>query len=218
MNWILDWRAAGFSSFPVGGKAQALGSLSAGGFPIPRWVVIPPSAFDACLSANQRNLLNQAARAAQAREILQDLAPASELMEAVRVYLATHFPNTDSFAVRSSALDEDGAQASFAGQLESHLNVTRETLAARIADVWRSGFSERIFLYRQQAGLANPPTAPAVIIQEMIPADSAGVAFSADPVTGRRGAAVVASVFGLGEALVSGEKNSDLFEVDRGGK
>ncbi len=122
------------------------------------------------------------------------------------------------WAVRSSALDEDGQAHSFAGQLESFLNVRREELVEKIGAVRQSGFSERIALYRRQAGLPLPPPMPAVIIQQMVPAEMAGVAFSADPVTGRRGIAVVAAVRGLGEALVSGEKTGDSFQVDRAGR
>jgi phosphohistidine swiveling domain-containing protein len=122
------------------------------------------------------------------------------------------------WAVRSSASDEDGQTHSFAGQLESHLNVDRDHLTEKIRAVRQSGFSERILLYRRQAGLPLPPPVPAVIVQQMIPAETAGVAFSADPVSGRRGIAVVAAVRGLGEALVSGEKTGDSFQVDRAGR
>ncbi len=121
------------------------------------------------------------------------------------------------WAVRSSAVDEDGQAHSFAGQLESHLNVTRGDLLEKIGAVRKSGFSERIVMYRRQAGLSLPPPMPAVIIQQMVPAETAGVAFSADPVSGRRSIAVVAAVRGLGEALVSGEKTGDSFQVDRAG-
>jgi len=218
MSWIIDWDAADFETQPVGGKARALGSLSAAGLPIPQWSVLPAIAFEASLSADQKVSLSKLSSAVDALEILKNLIPNEEIVSALFEHLDHHFANVTQFAVRSSALDEDGVKASFAGQLESHLNVPRDEIAQRIADVWRSGFSERIFLYREQAGLPNPPPAPAVILQAMIPAESAGVAFSADPVTGRRGVAIVASVFGLGEALVSGEKNSDTFEVDRHGK
>lgn len=122
------------------------------------------------------------------------------------------------WAVRSSAVDEDGQAHSFAGQLESFLNVAREDLVEKIGAVRQSGFSERIVLYRQQAGLSLPPPMPAVIIQQMVPAETAGVAFSADPVSGRRGIAVVAAVRGLGEVLVSGEKTGDSYQVDLAGR
>jgi len=104
---------------------------------------------------------------------------------------------------------------SFAGQLESYLFVTRDNLPQRIADVWRSGFTDRIIAYRRNAGLDPLPAPPAVIVQRIIDGDVSGVAFSSDPVSGRRGVAVVAAVWGLGQALVSGEADADTWHVGR---
>jgi len=173
---------------PVGGKARALGILTRAGFAVPPWVVVLPAARDAALSA---------------------------LAEALGPFLSMH---KGPFAVRSSAADEDGADHSFAGQLESFLNVETADLPDAIRRVWASGFSERIVQYRRQAGLPLPPPVPGVIIQVMVPAEFAGVAFSADPVSGRRGLAVVAAVQGLGESLVSGASTGESYQVDRSGK
>jgi S-adenosylmethionine:diacylglycerol 3-amino-3-carboxypropyl transferase/phosphohistidine swiveling domain-containing protein len=120
-------------------------------------------------------------------------------------------------AVRSSASEEDGVAHSYAGQLESFLNVSPADVPARVVDVWQSGFSERIQAYRHEHGLTGQPPVPAVLVQRMVNADTAGVAFSADPVSGRRGIAVVSAVAGLGDKLVSGECNADTFTVDRAG-
>ncbi|MGA7951707.1 MAG: PEP/pyruvate-binding domain-containing protein, partial [Thiobacillaceae bacterium] len=121
------------------------------------------------------------------------------------------------FAVRSSALEEDSAAHSFAGQLESYLNVGPDAVAAQVAQVWRSGFSERIVTYRMQAGLPALPNAPAVIVQRMVVGEVSGVAFSADPVSGRRGVVVISALPGLGTALVSGEASADTWRVGRDG-
>lgn len=126
-------------------------------------------------------------------------------------------PEARYFAVRSSALDEDGSEHSFAGQLDSFLFVPPERILEKIEAVRRSGFSERILAYRRERGLAGDPRPPAVLVQRMIDAEAAGVAFSADPVSGRRGWAVVSAVFGLGSALVSGEADADMFTIDRAG-
>ena len=123
------------------------------------------------------------------------------------------------FAVRSSALDEDGSQHSFAGQLDTFLFVGEHDVCGKVAAVWRSGFSDRILQYRRQRGLtSSPSSAPAVLIQKMVDADVSGVAFSADPVSGRQSLAVVSAVPGLGTALVGGEAAADVFKVDRAGK
>jgi phosphohistidine swiveling domain-containing protein len=119
--------------------------------------------------------------------------------------------------VRSSASDEDSAQHSFAGQLDSFLFVRPEDVPEKVAAVWRSGFSERILAYRRENGLPLLPQPPAVLVQRMVNAEVSGVAFGADPVTGRRGIAVVSALYGLGTALVSGECDADAYHVDREG-
>ncbi len=141
------------------------------------------------------------------------LPPSEELLA-----LATRLAGPGGLlAVRSSASDEDGAEHSFAGQLESFLNIAPAEVPARVEAVRRSGLSERVRAYRAERGLPPPATPPAVILQRMVPATAAGVAFSVDPVTGRRAHARVAAVRGLGEALVSGERDADTFTVDRAG-
>ena len=182
----------------MGGKAGALAALASAGLPIPEWFVITPAAFEKGDDAGQFRL-----DAALAREIV---TTARELA-----------PGTAWFAVRSSALDEDGAEHSFAGQLDSFLFVPAEGIPDKIERVCRSGFSERILAYRREHNLAGGPCPPAVLIQRLINAESAGVAFSVDPVSGRRGHAVVSAVLGLGTALVSGEADADTFTVDRQG-
>lgn len=179
----------------LGGKAGALASLASAGLPIPEWLVVTPVAFAASAAGSLR----------------ADLA--AEIVAAARALA----PAARFFAVRSSALDEDGVAHSFAGQLDSFLFVPPERIPEKIEAVWRSGFSERILAYRRERGIAGPPQPPAVLVQRMIEADAAGVAFSADPVSGRRGHAVVSAVLGLGSALVSGEADADTFTVDRRG-
>jgi rifampicin phosphotransferase len=120
----------------------------------------------------------------------------------------------DRWAVRSSAMDEDGGRASHAGQLASYLDVPADDVPARVADVWRSAFTPSVLAYRRAHGLAGMPAPPAVLVQRMVRPVAAGVAFSADPATGRRGVAVVAAVPGLADALVAGEATGQTAEVD----
>ncbi|MFT3785925.1 MAG: PEP/pyruvate-binding domain-containing protein [Tepidisphaeraceae bacterium] len=120
-------------------------------------------------------------------------------------------------AVRSSAVDEDGTDHSFAGQFDSFLNVNATDVPAKVRGVRDGATSERVRAYRQEHGLAGPPRAPAVVVQRMIHADAAGVAFSADPVTGRRGVVVVNAVKGLADRLVSGETEGCTYRVGRDG-
>ena len=174
----------------VGGKAAALAVLARAGFDVPEWFVV----------------VSQAAAHGTA-------AIASDVTAAVQRLGSSG----DRFAVRSSAAEEDGAGHSFAGQYETYLDVAPSDVLARIADVWASGTADRVIAYRRERGLTGAPPAPAAIVQRMLRPEAAGVAFSSDPVSGRRGLAVVAAVPGLGDALVSGEADADSYEVTRDG-
>ncbi|HES76906.1 MAG TPA: phosphoenolpyruvate synthase, partial [bacterium] len=193
----------------LGGKATALARLSAAGLAIPDWFVVEPAAFEASLLAPLPETEVEVA------QVLRALTPSAALLDALKQRLL--LAGGGHWAVRSSALDEDGAQHSFAGQLESWLNVPAEEVAQRVVDVWRSGFAARVWAYRREAGLPPRPHPPAVLVQRMIDAEAAGVAFAADPVNGRRDVAVVSAVHGLGTALVGGEADADTWRVDEAG-
>ncbi len=217
MRYIIQPTADATAS-RIGGKAAALASLQQAGFPVPAWFALDPAAFDDSLGAADRERLAAACESGDEAAVTAALAPltpdnvvAAELAQAV----AALGPDGQLFAVRSSASDEDGSAHSFAGQLSSYLNVAPEDVAARVADVWRSGFSARILAYRRTHGLDAVSPAPAVLIQRMVAADISGVAFSADPASGRRGVAVVSDIVGLGEALVSGANEGETATVDR---
>jgi pyruvate,water dikinase len=119
------------------------------------------------------------------------------------------------FAVRSSGLQEDGAAHSHAGQFESILNVAPADVAAAIARVAASGDAEGLAAYRAERGL-DPGDPPAVIVQNMVQADFAGVAFSADPMSGRRDRILVSATQGLGDRLVGGEIDGTTWWIDAG--
>ena len=198
----------------LGGKAYALSRLDSAGLAIPEWFAVSPAAFDRSLTASHREALSQG-DAERVRAAIMELRPGPEIT--VEICTALDRLPGSRFAVRSSAIDEDGASDSFAGQLASFLFVNRDAVAERVADVWRSGFTERIVNYRKQRELAAVPAAPAVLVQRMIDPACSGVAFSADPVSGRRGLAVVSAVFGTGTALVGGDADADVYEVRRDG-
>jgi pyruvate,water dikinase len=198
----------------AGGKARALSRLQGSGLEIPAWFVIKPVAFHESLSEAQRAAFEHDPADIDA---LGAVTPAASVTAEVRAALARICPQGEPVAVRSSAVEEDSAHASFAGQLESFLRVPHEEVARRIADVWRSGFSARVVEYRRQIGLTGEPQAPAVLVQRMIPADVSGIAFSADPVSGNRALCVVASTRGLGDKLVAGEVEGDVYHVSEDG-
>ena len=201
----------------LGGKALALLRLDRAGLPVPAWFVISPEAFTASLTREQVEALTSG-RPEQMKSELLSLQPSDEILREVENALRDFGCDGGRFAVRSSAVDEDGSQHSFAGQLDTFLFVDRQGINKKISAVWRSGFSDRILEYRRQHGLTNSSmTAPAVLVQKMVSADVSGVAFSADPVSGRRSLAVVSAVPGLGTALVGGVAAADVFKVDRAG-
>lgn len=174
----------------AGGKAAALARLAAD-FPIPGFFVIRAGAFTGTgLSETAEGELDAA---------LQDLGDGP-------------------FAVRSSGREEDGASAAHAGQFVSELNVPRDQVRAAALRVWRSGFSPELAAYRRAHGLSDAPHPPAVIVQRMVTARAAGVAFSADPVSGVRSEAVVSAVAGLADRLAAGEVDGDVYRIDAEGR
>jgi pyruvate,water dikinase len=126
------------------------------------------------------------------------------------------------FAVRSSATAEDLAGASYAGQYETVLDVRLDQLPKAVRQVVDSAASARVAAYRQahpQAALADPPgsgAGMAVLVQVMVPANAAGVAFTANPLTGDRDEVVITAVPGLGERLVAGQATGDQWTVRHG--
>jgi rifampicin phosphotransferase len=201
----------------LGGKALALLRLERAGLSVPPWFVIAPSAFRASLSREQIEALTSE-RPERLNSELISLKPSEEVLREVEEALRNLGCNGSRFAVRSSAVDEDGSQHSFAGQFDTFLFVDPKAISRNISAVWRSGFSEHLLEYRRQHGFSiTQMAAPAVLVQRMVNAEVSGVAFSADPVSGRRSVAIVSAVPGLGTALVGGEAAADVFKVDRGG-
>jgi rifampicin phosphotransferase len=196
----------------LGGKAAALAALHGSGIRIPTWFVLTPDAFDACL--DQREHQTAASSGDRAVGVALRAEPLRELAEA----LASLCPNGEPVAIRSSAVEEDGRRHSFAGQFESFLFVPPAKAPEAVAAVWRSAFGERLQAYRRTHGLAAASRPPAVLIQRMVNANRSGVAFSADPISARRGVAVVSALYGLGTSLVSGEQAADTYRVDRDGQ
>jgi phosphohistidine swiveling domain-containing protein len=174
----------------AGGKGRTLAQLSRRHYPVPRGFVILPAEFDA-----------------------DELKP--EAWEQTRAYLAQLRDRGMTFAVRSSALGEDSPQASFAGTFETVLDVgTDEAIQAAIEVVRRSRHDPRVQAYSRAQGLEENYEV-AVIVQQFIRADFAGVLFTADPITGNLMRMTGNFVSGSGDKLVSGEANAQVFTFDR---
>ena len=199
----------------VGGKARSLWLLTQADLPVPSWFVLLPDAFYESLPSEASTRFEEAATTDDIHAAVERAVPRGSVLDELTMALAELCPGGELVAVRSSASEEDSAAHSFAGQFESYLFVEPREISDRITQVWRSGFSERVMAYRRQAGLGTLPKAPAVLVQRMVRPDVSGVAFSADPVSGRRTIAVVAATWGVGSALVSGATDADTWRVDR---
>ncbi len=118
------------------------------------------------------------------------------------------------WAVRSSATNEDGSHASFAGVYRTRLGIPLEEMGLAVKDLWLSVWDERVLNYHATSGLSGPPPAMAVVIQPLLEARAAGVAYSIHPLTGRATQVVINSVAGLAAALVDGRVTPDQYVVE----
>tara|TARA_B100000508_G_C11465466_1_gene281741 strand:+ start:7497 stop:10079 length:2583 start_codon:yes stop_codon:yes gene_type:complete len=189
----------------VGGKASNLFQLEKLGVKIPDWTVIPSNVLMDQLSSTDVD---------EAKKELSRVTVPKELLEDIQSFFDDNY-QSKSYAVRSSALDEDGKLFSFAGQFDTFLHVPYDQLEEKIKAVWNSVVSERVLNYRRENDLPEQ-FGIGVIIQEMIPSEVSGVAFGMDPVSGDPRSKVISSVYGLGEGLVSGELDADTFTFNSG--
>src|SRR5262245_7160632 len=188
--WLGDPQS--FDVARVGGKAATLSRLASLCQHVPDGFCLPATAFDKTLPLDLRDDVARALAALMACHGLQDLA----------------------VAVRSSAVEEDSASASYAGQYETYLNVQGvEDIVQAIARCRDSARSERVLEYRRQHGLSRERVQLAVLVQELIRSDVSAVVFSANPVSGSREEVVINASWGLGESLVGGTVTPDTFVV-----
>src|SRR5215204_6149580 len=203
----------------AGGKGANLGELVKAGFPVPKGFVITTEAYD--LMLKQRDLgrtiatmLKKGPTAGAAiREAFLAAGVHPEIeQEVVEVY--RDLLGAGAVAVRSSATAEDLPEAAFAGQQDTFLNVVDErALLDAVQRCWASLWTDRALAYRQRQGMDQQTVKLAVVIQQMVPAEMAGVLFTANPVTGARDETVVDASPGLGEAVVSGQVTPDHFTL-----
>lgn len=182
----------------VGPKAAQLAALAAS-YDVPAGFCVSASAYR---TAGRSGRVDDALRAA--------------VTSAYR-RLSGDEPGGASVAVRSSAVDEDGADTSFAGQHDTILNVRGEAaVLAALSAAWDSLRSEAALSYRRAHGLDEHDIALAVLVQRMVWADAAGVAFSVDPVSGADDVIVITANWGLGESVVAGSAQADTWRLDKG--
>ena len=215
----------------VGGKGAQLGELSRiEGIRVPAGFCVTTDAFRRvtaeAVSIDDRldrlSRLNPDDResvrrlSAEIRRTLEGIAIPDDLAAAITRALA-RLGEQAAYAVRSSATAEDLPTASFAGQQDTYLNIVGPAaILQHISRCWASLFTERAVTYRLRNGFDHRKVQMAVVVQQMVFPEAAGILFTADPITGNRKVAVVEASFGLGEALVSGLVNADAYQVRDG--
>lgn len=173
----------------VGGKGASLGELTKAGIEVPPGFVVTAQTFR---DFSETDIPT---------EVIDEILEAFDELGAERV------------AVRSSALAEDSSNASWAGQLESYLNVTRENLIDRIKDCWESIKAERALSYAKEHESAKEDLVVAVVVQKMVDSEAAGVMFTKNPINNDDNYMMVEAGFGLGELLVQGVITPDNYII-----
>lgn len=241
LRFIIELRRIRATMLPeVGGKAANLGELIWAGLPVPPGFCLTTEAYRRALqrdaspeflsdspeipglteivrrlgAVDPGDLEGLASLAARARDAVLDAGIPADVEDAVRLAYAALGPEA-AVAVRSSATAEDLPFASFAGQQDTYLNVVGvDAVLQAVRKCWASLWTDRAVSYRASNGIDQAAVTLAVVVQRMVDAETAGVLFTANPVTGRRREAVIDANPGLGEAVVSGAVNPDHFVVD----
>ena len=215
----------------VGGKGAHLGELSRiEGIPVPAGFCVTTDAFRRIMTAvpwidaslDRLSRLNpddgEAIRtlSAEIRRTLEGIAIPDDLAGAITRSVA-RLGEQAAYAVRSSATAEDLPTASFAGQQDTYLNVVGSAAVLQhVSRCWASLFTERAVTYRLRNGFDHRKVYMAVVVQQMVFPQAAGILFTANPVTSNRKVVSIEASFGLGEALVSGLVNADIYKVRDG--
>ncbi len=235
-TYILSFSSDEATLARAGGKGSNLAALARAGFAVPPGIIITTDAYCAFVRANglEARILELARHvspddltaldnaSAEIRALFErGSLPADVAADITSAYrgLATqrsnHPTSQPPVAVRSSATAEDLPGLAFAGQQDTYLNVSGEpAVLDAVKKCWGSLWTARAMAYRARNHIPPDDIALAVVVQEMVPSVSSGVAFTANPVTGRRDEIVIDASFGLGEAIVSGQVDPDHYVVD----
>jgi pyruvate,water dikinase len=223
----------------AGGKGMNLAKLARASLPVPPGFIVTTAAYQAFVAANGlQSFINShlstangqlsidaaahairaqfAAASIPADLAAQILAAYHALPPALTIHHSpfTNLPFSPPVAVRSSATAEDLPDLSFAGQQDTLLNIVGDqALLQAVVTCWSSLWTARAIAYRQRNGIAHEYVALAVVVQAMVESEASGVLFTANPLSGRRGEAVIDATLGLGEALVSGQVEPDQVVV-----
>ncbi len=211
----------------AGGKGSSLGEMTQAGIPVPPGFVLLASAFERFLGetnlgveieavlkqVNHKDINSVDKASNKIKEIILEAKMPQDLRQAT--LNAFKKLRAKFVAVRSSATAEDSKTASWAGELETYLNVTEKQFIKSVVNCWASLWTPRAIFYRFEKKLHKKPISVAVVIQKMVESEVSGVCFTVHPVTKDRNQMVIEAGFGLGEAIVSGQITPDTYIVHK---
>jgi phosphohistidine swiveling domain-containing protein len=229
-DYIVPLSDASAGLTQVGGKGASLVRLAAADFPVPpgffittaayRWFVEKYELQDQILAAASVAIPDQPATLEEASSRIGNLfaqhAMPDDIAEEIRHAYADLGEGKVHVAVRSSATSEDLPEMSFAGQQETYLNMHGEAMVLdAVKRCWASLWTARAIGYRARHNIASQDVSLAVVVQVQVPAEAAGILFTANPMNGRRDEVVINAAWGLGEAIVGGLVTPDSLTVDK---
>jgi pyruvate,water dikinase len=214
----------------AGGKGANLGEMIRANLPIPNAFVVTSEAYrsflrdsgleEKVLSILRNTNVDDSKALQTASKEIRRLIEETEVPGHIKKEILENYKKLNTgrgvlVAVRSSATAEDLPGASFAGQQETYLNVTEEDLVDAVKKCWSSLFTPRAIFYREKKGFEHSQVAIAVIVQEMVNAEKAGVLFTVHPATGEKDKLIIEGAWGLGEGVVSGTVTPDHYVIDK---
>jgi pyruvate,water dikinase len=211
----------------VGGKGANLGEMYNAGMPIPPGFCVSAKAYEKFVNSTELNndimkILSgldceDTAKLQDASEKIQEMVIFAKMPESLSEEIISAYGKLEGFvAVRSSATAEDLPEASFAGQQATYLNVSgAESVVKKVQECWASLFTSRAIYYREKNGFKHSEVLISVVVQKMVQSDTAGVMFTANPVTNDLSEVMIEGSFGLGEMVVSGSVSPDNYIVSK---
>lgn len=233
VRYVIDLKEKDLSIEKIGGKARNLGKLTLSGFNIPPAFIVSVDAYDFFIKKELECKISEILDSidfemedsiSHGCSSIRNIIKSEELPSDLFLEINNNIMNLPDgyYAVRSSAVAEDLEDASFAGQLDSFLNIKKENILEKVIDCWASYWNDRAVKYRHDSSIGHLDTeltaaGIAVLVQKMVNADISGVTFTANPVNGTN-EVVIESTWGLGEAIASGIVTPDIFVLNREGK
>jgi pyruvate, water dikinase len=211
----------------AGGKGASLGEMTKVGINIPSGFVVMANAFNKFLEDTKLDIkietILKDVKSGDTDSVdnsskkIRDLIKGAEFPKDIANEISKEFKSikTPSVAVRSSATAEDSSIASWAGELESYLNIGEDSLLEAVKKCWSSLFTPRAIIYRIDKGMGEQSVSVAVVVQEMVQSEISGITFTVHPVTKNNDQMIIEAGYGLGEAIVGGLITPDTYIIDK---